>query len=270
MTLAQVATITHGTAPLSISEYDELPQVTVHAGLPPGTALGTASAEVTAAVHKIGLPAGYDFLMGGQVKQQGNAFAPLLVALYLAPVLIYMLLAALYESLLLPFTVLLAVPLALFGGLGALVVFHQTLNLFSLLGAVMLVGLVSKNAILLVDYTETLRKRGMERHRAIIEGARTRMRPVLMTTVTLVIAMLPIAFLAAPGSEYRSPMALVLIGGMSTSTLLTLVVVPTLYIYLDNVRQRWFRFRGKPFGYPETTTLIGEPTAELAPVSAPG
>ena len=270
MTLAQVATITHGTAPLSISEYDELPQVTVHAGLPPGTALGTASAEVTAAVHKIGLPPGYDFLMGGQVKQQGNAFAPLLVALYLAPVLIYMLLAALYESLLLPFTVLLAVPLALFGGLGALVVFHQTLNLFSLLGAVMLVGLVSKNAILLVDYTETLRKRGMERHQAIIVGARTRMRPVLMTTVTLVIAMLPIAFLAAPGSEYRSPMALVLIGGMSTSTLLTLVVVPTLYIYLDNVRQRWFRFRGKPFGYPETATVIGEPTAELAPVSASG
>ncbi len=269
MTLDQVATIVHGAAPLAISEYDELPQVTVHAGLSPGTALGTAAAEVTAAVHGVGLPPGYDFLMGGQVKQQGNTFAPLLVALYLAPVLIYMLLAALYESLLLPFTVLLAVPLALFGGLGALVVFHQTLNLFSLLGAVMLVGLVSKNAILLVDYTETLRKRGIERHLAIIEGARTRMRPVLMTTVVLVTAMLPIAFLAAPGSAYRSPMALVLIGGMSTSTLLTLVVVPTLYIYLDNVRQGWFRFRGKPIAYPESKTATDEPTEPVLTRSSP-
>ena len=176
-----------------------------------------------------------------------------------------MLLAGLYESLLLPFAVLLAVPLALFGGLGALVVFHQTLNLFSLLGTIMLVGLVSKNAILLVDYTETLRKRGMERHQAIIEGARTRMRPVIMTTVTLVIAMLPIAFLAAPGSEYRSPMALVLIGGMSVSTLLTLIVVPTLYIYLDNVRQRWFQFRGKSIVAPVAAT--NDNTAEFPPVS---
>lgn len=268
--LGQVATIVHAAAPLAINEYDELPQVTVHAGSPPSVALGTVTAEVQAAVHKIGLPAGYDFLMGGQAKQQSNAFAPLLVALYLAPFLIYMLLAALYESLLLPFTVLFALPLALFGGLGALVVFHQTLNLFSLLGTIMLVGLVSKNAILLVDYTETLRKRGVERHQAVIDGARTRMRPVLMTTVTLMIAMLPIAFLAAPGSEYRSPMALVLIGGMSTSTLLTLIVVPTLYIYLDNVRQSWFRFRGKPLGYPETATDEDERTAELPPVGVPG
>jgi HAE1 family hydrophobic/amphiphilic exporter-1 len=265
-----VATIVHGAAPLAINEYDELPQVTVHAGILPGVALGTVTAEVQAAVHKVGLPPGYDFLMGGQSKQQSDAFAPLLLALYLAPFLIYMLLAGLYESLLLPFAVLFAVPLALFGGLGALVVFHQTLNLFSLLGTIMLVGLVSKNAILLVDYTETLRKRGVERHQAIIDGARTRMRPVLMTTVTLVIAMLPIAFLAAPGSEYRSPMALVLIGGMSTSTLLTLIVVPTLYIYLDNVRQSWFRFRGKSLGYPETATDEDERTAELPPVSVPG
>ena len=267
--LGQVATIVHAAAPLAINEYDELPQVTVHAGIPPSVALGTVTAEVQAAVHKVGLPPGYDFLMGGQAKQQSSAFAPLLVALYMAPFLVYMLLAALYESLLLPFTVLFAIPLALFGGLGALVVFHQTLNLFSLLGTIMLVGLVSKNAILLVDYTETLRKRGVERHQAIIDGARTRMRPVLMTTVTLGIAMLPIAFLAAPGSEYRSPMALVLIGGMSTSTLLTLIVVPTLYIYLDNMRQGWFRFRGKAVKYPEAETVIDEPTAELTPVAVP-
>ena len=266
VTLGQVATIVHGTAPLVINGYDGVPQVTVHAKLPHGAALGSVVAEVQANVQKmVAFPPGYNFLMGGQAKQQSSAFAPLLLALYLAPFLIYMLLAGLYESLLLPFAVLLAVPLALFGGLGALVVFHQTLNLFSLLGTIMLVGLVSKNAILLVDYTETLRKRGMERHQAIIEGARTRMRPVIMTTVTLVIAMLPIAFLAAPGSEYRSPMALVLIGGMSVSTLLTLIVVPTLYIYLDNVRQRWFQFRGKSIVAPVAAT--NDNTAEFPPVS---
>lgn len=248
VTLSQVATITHGTAPLSINEYDQLPQVTVHAGLKSGSALGTVTAKIKTALATVHLPAGYTYQFGGQVKQQASAFSPLLAALYLSPILIYMLLAGLYESLLLPFTVLLTVPLALFGGFGALAVFGQTLNLFSLLGTVMLIGIVSKNAILIVDYTETLRKRGVERHQAIVEAARTRFRPILMTTLTMVIAMLPVAFLTAPGSEYRSPMALVLIGGMSTSTLLTLFVVPTLYTYLDNVRQRWFRFRGKPVG----------------------
>ncbi|MHB1533502.1 MAG: efflux RND transporter permease subunit [Acidimicrobiales bacterium] len=264
VTLAQVATITHGTAPLAINEYDQLPQVTVHSGLQKGYALGTAVPNIKTALHKVSLPAGYNYQFGGQVKQQASAFGPLLVALYLAPVLIYMLLAGLYESLLLPFTVLLAVPLALFGAFGALALDHQTLNLFSLLGIVMLVGLVSKNAILLVDYTETLRKRGVERHQAIIEAARTRLRPILMTTLTLVIAMLPIAFLTAPGSEYRSPVGLVLIGGLSTSTLLTLIVVPTLYTYLDNMRQRWFRFRGKAVA--PAAVVIEEHTAELPTV----
>ena len=119
---------------------------------------------------------------------------------------------------------------------------------------------------MLVDYTETLRKRGVARHQAIVEGARTRMRPVLMTSVTFVIAMLPIALLSAPGSEYRSPMALVLIGGMSSSTLLTLIVVPTLYTYLDDMRQRWFRFRGKDA--VASTATRGEPTAEFPPANA--
>jgi len=246
VTLGQVASITHGLAPVAIQEYGQLPQVTVHARLAQGAALGTAAANVRQAVNKISLPAGYSYQLGGQVKQQSQTFSPLILALTLSPFLVYMLLAALYESLLLPFAVLLALPLASVGAFIALVLAGQTLNLFSLIGLIMLIGLVGKNAILLVDYTETLVSRGLPRSQAIVEGARTRLRPIIMTTLTLVIAMLPLAFAASSGSEYRAPMALVLIGGLTSSTLLTLFFVPTLYTYLAAARDRWFAWRRRP------------------------
>jgi HAE1 family hydrophobic/amphiphilic exporter-1 len=162
----------------------------------------------------------------------------LLLAIGLSPLLVYMLLAALYESLLLPFTVLFSVPLATAGAFVALTLAGSTLNIFSLIGVLMLIGLVSKNAILLVDYTETLRRQGIERSPALVTAARTRARPIMMTTLTVVVAMAPIAFWPSPGSESRAPMALVIIGGMTSSTLLTLVFVPTLYSYLDSLRDR--------------------------------
>jgi len=192
------------------------------------------------------LPPGYTYVIGGEAQQQSNTFGPLLFTLALSPLLIYMLLAALYESLVLPFTVLLALPLASAGAFGALVLSGATLNMMSLIGLLMLIGLVSKNAILLVDYTETLRGRGYSRLEAVVEAACTRLRPILMTTATVVIAMLPMALTTAPGSEYRAPMALVLVGGMTSSTLLTLLFVPTLYTYLDAARERIRRRSAAP------------------------
>lgn len=237
VTLGQVARISHGTAPVVINDYAQQPQVTVRANAAPGVPLSRAEDDVRAAMARLALPPGYDYVLGGEAQQQRNALGPLLFTLLLAPVLIYMLLAALYESLVLPLSVLLALPLATVGAFGALVLAGASLNMMSLIGLLMLIGLVSKNAILLVDYAETLRKHGLDRGEAVLTAARTRLRPIVMTTVTMVVAMLPMAVLAAPGSEYRAPMALVIVGGLLTSTVLTLIVVPVLYTYLDAARE---------------------------------
>jgi HAE1 family hydrophobic/amphiphilic exporter-1 len=146
-----------------------------------------------------------------------------------------MLTSALYESLLYPLAVILSLPLATVGAFGALALTNNTLNLYSFMGLIMLVGLVAKNAILLVDYTNTLRDRGYGREDALAEAGRTRLRPILMTTSTMVFAMLPLAIKFGTGSEQRSPMATVLVGGLLTSTMLTLIFVPVLYSYLDDL-----------------------------------
>lgn len=238
VTLGQVATVTNGTAPLTITDYNGLPQATVRASIATTSTTAQAVAAVRTAMSSVHFPAGYDYLITGANQQQSTAFAPLETALALSPLLVYMLLAALYESLVLPFCVLLAVPLATAGAFCTLVWSGQTLNLFSLIGLLMLIGLVSKNAILLVDRAEHHRRRGLPAVDAVIAAARTRLRPILMTTITVVIAMLPIALVSSAGSEDRTPMALVLVGGMTSSTLLTLVVVPTFYTYLDALRRR--------------------------------
>jgi HAE1 family hydrophobic/amphiphilic exporter-1 len=212
----------------------------------------------------VALPAGYDYVIGGEARQQNQTIGPLLLALGLSPLLIYILLAALYESLVLPLTVLLALPLATAGAFTALVLADATVNMMSLIGLLMLIGLVSKNTILLVDYTETLRRRGRERHEAVVEAATTRLRPILMTTATVVIAMLPMALTAAPGSEYRAPMALVGVGGMTSSTMLTLLFVPVLYTYLDAARAAVRRRRDTTSAAPDEA----DPTAMPVPPAA--
>jgi hydrophobic/amphiphilic exporter-1 (mainly G- bacteria), HAE1 family len=147
--------VSHASAPQAIDEHNRLPQVTLTTTAEPGTPLSTIRARITAAAARVPLPSGYSYLLGGVAQQQREAFAPLLFALALSPLLVYMLLAALYESLLLPFAVLLSVPLATAGALAALAAAGTTVNIFSLIGLLMLIGLVSKNAILLVDYIET-------------------------------------------------------------------------------------------------------------------
>ena len=238
VTLSQVATVTDGIAPLTITDYDGLPQATVRASIAAGSTTAAAVDAVKHTLAGVHFPAGYDYLITGANEQQATAFTPLETALALSPLLVYMLLAALYESLILPFCVLLAVPLATAGAFCTLVWAGQTINLFSLIGLLMLIGLVSKNAILLVDRAESLRRMGHRSGEAIVAAARIRLRPILMTTLTVVIAMLPIALIPSAGSEDRTPMALVLVGGMTSSTLLTLVVVPTLYTYLDALRRQ--------------------------------
>lgn len=238
VSLGQITTITHGIAPSTIKDQNGEPSATVQGVLSGTLPLSQVTAEVNSALSTMSFPSGYQYSLGGNAAAQKVSFGPLLLALGLSPLFIYILLAALYESFLLPLAVILGVPLATFGALAALALTQQSLNIFSLIGGLMLLGLVSKNAILLIDYTETLRSRGMSSLGAVVLAARTRVRPIIMTTLTVVIAMLPVAFLSSAGSEYRSPMALVLVGGMTSSTLLTLFLIPALYVLLDSLRKR--------------------------------
>ena len=238
VSLGQITTITHGIAPSIIKDQNGEPSSIVQGVLSGTLPLSQVTSEVNKTLSTMNFPSGYQYSLGGSAAAQKLSFGPLLLALALSPLFIYILLAALYESFLLPLAVILGVPLATFGALAALALTQQSLNIFSLIGALMLLGLVSKNAILLVDYTETLRSRGMSSLEAVVLAARTRVRPILMTTFTVVIAMLPVAFLSSAGSEYRSPMALVLVGGMTSSTLLTLFIIPVLYVLLDSLRKK--------------------------------
>ena len=231
--LGDVAHVYPTTEPAEINDQNRTLEVTVSASTF-GVPLGQVATEIQRAMQQVAMPTGYSFTFNGSVQQQAQVFAPLEAAFAMSILLVYMLTSALYESLLYPLAVLLSLPLATVGALGALAVTGNTLNLYSFMGLIMLMGLVAKNAILLVDYTNTLRDRGMARNEALIESGRTRLRPILMTTCTMVFAMLPLAIKFGAGSEERSPMATVLVGGLITSTLLTLVFVPVMYSYLDD------------------------------------
>lgn len=169
-----------------------------------------------------------------------ESFGYLLFAAILGVVMAYMVLAAQFESFVHPFTVLLSMPFSLIGAFGALFVTGKTLNIFSIIGLILLMGLVKKNAILLVDYTNILRERGATRRDALLEAGPVRLRPILMTTFAMIMGMMPIAVGIGEGAETRSPMALATIGGLITSLLLTLVVIPVAYDLFDEMKERHF------------------------------
>ena len=173
--------------------------------------------------------------MGGSTKDIQETMGYALSALLLAVIFIYLILASQFSSFLQPVAIMMSLPLSLIGVLLALLIARSTLNIFSIIGFVMLMGLVTKNAILLVDFTNQLRTAGQDRARAILEAGRIRLRPILMTTFAMVFGMIPLALGIGEGSEQRAPMAHAVIGGIITSTLLTLVVVPVIYTYLDDL-----------------------------------
>jgi hydrophobic/amphiphilic exporter-1 (mainly G- bacteria), HAE1 family len=162
----------------------------------------------------------------------------LLIALALAVIIVYLVLAAQFESFLHPFTIMLSLPLSMVGAFGAMALTKSPFNVITMIGIILLMGLVTKNAILLVDYTNTLRRRGKSRLDALLEAGPVRLRPILMTTAAMIFGMLPIALALSEGSEMRAPMAVAVIGGLVTSTLLTLVVVPVAYTLVDAIAER--------------------------------
>ena len=230
--LSSVVRIQEGGGPNIINRVDRQRAVTVFASLE-GKPLGQAMGELDAISAKV-LPSDYLPKYKGMAETMGESFKYLLFALILGVVMAYMILASQFESFVHPFTVLLAMPLSFIGAFGALLITGNTLNIFSFIGLILLMGLVKKNSILLVDYTNTLRERGLSRQEAILHACPVRLRPILMTTLAMVFGMMPVAFGIGEGSETRAPMGISVIGGLLTSLFLTLLVVPAAYDLFDD------------------------------------
>ena len=236
--LSNIVEIKEGGGPSVINRVDRQRAITLFANLE-GKPLGQAKEELDNIALKI-LPPDYTGSHKGMADMMGESFGYLMFALILGVILAYMVLASQFESFIHPITVLLSMPFSFIGAFAALLITGMTLNIFSFIGLILLMGLVKKNAILLVDYTNTLRAKGMERKEAILTAGPVRLRPILMTTFAMVFGMMPIALGIGEGSETRAPMAIATIGGLLTSLFLTLVVVPVVYDVFDDL---WGRLK---------------------------
>jgi HAE1 family hydrophobic/amphiphilic exporter-1 len=241
--LRQVAEFVPGTGPTQINRKDLTREILISANAD-GVAAGTVGTAVQAALADVTLPPGYRFVTGGATKDMVESFGYAVQALVLAVIFIYMILASQFGRFLQPLAIMASLPLALIGVVAALLAWRSTLNMFSIIGFIMLMGLVTKNAILLVDFANQARSRGVERAQALLQAAEIRLRPILMTTLAMVFGMLPLAVSVSEGAEQRAPMAHAVIGGVLASTLLTLLVVPVLYTLLDDFTA-WVRRRGR-------------------------
>ena len=237
--VSDVAQLSMGNGPSNIQRYNRQRQITVYASLD-GIVLGEGVTLVREKIAELNLKPGYGVVFTGNAKTLDTASKDFTVAMLLAVAFIYMVLASQFNSLIHPLTIMTALPLSLPAGLLALLASGMTLNVYSAIGMLMLFGIVKKNSILQVDYTNTLRAEGMERHEALIVANRVRLRPILMTTISIVAGMLPIALGRGAGAGSRSSMAVTIIGGQMLCLLLTLLITPVVYSYFDDLAE--FRF----------------------------
>ena len=247
--LNQVARVTESTGANQINRRDLTREVAVNANVSQRSA-GEVSGDIKKALDTVAFPPGYRYQFGGSTKNMAESFGYAISALAMAIIFIYMILASQFKSFLQPLALMTSLPLTLIGVVLALLMFRSTLSMFSIIGVVMLMGLVTKNAILLVDFAIRAREEhvndagqtvpGLPRAEALLLAARVRLRPILMTTLAMIFGMVPLAFALSEGSEQRAPMGQAVIGGVITSSLLTLVVVPVVYCYMDDLA-RWAR-----------------------------
>ncbi|MBM3749353.1 MAG: efflux RND transporter permease subunit, partial [Acidobacteria bacterium] len=245
--LSQVASLDTAGAPSLIRRYDLMREVRVGANTE-GRSLGEVVNDIQARAAGIHLPVGYRIDFTGEYEELQETFGYVGQSLLLAVILIYAILASQFRSFAQPLAIMLSLPLSLVGVAGMLYLVGDTLNIMSMIGLILLMGLVTKNAILLVDFTNVQRRAGVARTDALIAAAKVRLRPIVMTTLAMIFGMLPLAFEWGAGAEWRGPMARAVIGGLITSTLLTLVVVPVVYTFLDDFGRllaRWWH-RGVP------------------------
>ncbi|MEO6444397.1 MAG: efflux RND transporter permease subunit, partial [Gemmatimonadaceae bacterium] len=233
--LSQVADIRTGVGPQQIERGYLERRISLSAGVLPGFSMGNVADDARDAIASIGLPTGYRTIFGGDVQNLTETKGYVLEALLLAVVFIYLIIASIFGSFIQPFSIMLALPLSFLGVALGLLVTGGSLNVMSMIGIIMLMGLVTKNGILLIDFVNMEREAGKDRRTAILNSARVRIRPIIMTTAAMIFGMLPLALALGEGAEQRAPMAHAVIGGLITSTLLTLFVVPVVYTLLDDL-----------------------------------
>jgi multidrug efflux pump len=238
--LEALASVREGVGPRQLAHFNRVRSATISAGLAPGFTLGEALDSMHAIAEEV-LPRGSTTALAGESRELEESGAALYFAFGLALIVVFMVLASQFESLIHPFTVLLSVPLAVTGALLTLKIAGSTINLYSQIGMILLIGLVTKNSILLVEYTNQLKERGLDTIEAALEAGRIRLRPILMTSVATVAGALPIAFGLGAGSLSRRPLGYAIVGGLVFSTLLTLFIVPAVYVIFDGLLARLHR-----------------------------
>ncbi|PZM64520.1 efflux RND transporter permease subunit [Paenibacillus dendritiformis] len=231
--LSAIAQFQQLQGPVMIQRENQQRQINVTADLA-GRDLGSVSTEIEQALQKMNFPEGYSYSMGGETEEMMNSFADLAIALVFSIFLVYVVMAVQFESLLYPFIIMFAMPTMFIGVLFGLFITGTPISVTALIGIIMLAGIVVNNAIILVDYINIQRRYGLERHEAIMQGAPSRLRPIFMTTLTTVLGLLPLALGIGEGAEMQAPLAIVVIFGLSCSTIFTLLLVPVMYTYLDD------------------------------------
>ncbi len=252
--LNQFADIQQGSGPSVLERRDKSPSVTVLSQVI-GRPVGDVATEWEKAFSQIERPAGVNYVWGGDIEMQGEGFGTLAIALLAAIILVYLVMVALYNSYVHPFVVLFSIPLALIGVMIILALTNNSINIFTILGMIMLIGLVAKNAILIVDFTNHRKEAGETTKTALIQANHARLRPILMTTIAMVFGMIPIATAKGAASEMNNGLALVIIGGLISSLFLTLVIVPVVYSVFEGITNRFSKNKVK-------TDYIAEMTAD--------
>jgi HAE1 family hydrophobic/amphiphilic exporter-1 len=257
--LKQFADVFMSSGPTKLERRDRMSMVNVYAQTL-GRPTGTIMQDFKAKIASVRLPTGITLSYLGMEKMRGDSFINLLLALLTGILFVYLIMVALYDSYVYPFVVLFAIPMAIVGAMIALAVTGKSLSIFTILGIIMLVGLVTKNAILLVDRTiQTRAEQGLSVHDALLEAAKSRLRPILMTTFTMIFGMTPIALSVSSGSEFKSGLAWAIIGGLTSSLFLTLIIVPVVYMKVDEWKEKVPAFFKKPssmFKRPQNGKLL--------------
>jgi HAE1 family hydrophobic/amphiphilic exporter-1 len=236
--LQDFASVTQSMAPNKLERSNRNSSLTVNASVN-GRFVGTVGEEIRKALNSKITSNDVSIEFKGQMQHQSEAFGSLFIAIFAALVLVYLVMVLLYNSYSRPFIVFFSIPVAIIGALLALALTRSSLSIFSIIGLIMLIGLVCKNAILLVDFTNQLREKGLSIRDALVEAGKVRLRPILMTTLSMIFGMLPIALASAAGAEVKNGMAWVIIGGLSSSLVLTLILVPSVYLSLDSLKMRF-------------------------------
>ncbi len=230
--LASVADVRVEPGPAEIRRIDQQRVALVTANLV-GRDLGSAVEDIRRQVAQVPLPADFSITVGGQSEEMATSFESMRFAIILAIFLVYLVMASQFESLLHPLVIMFSIPFGLVGVALALMLTGGTVSVMVLIGLIMLAGIVVKNAILLIDYTNHARRQGVPKEEAVVQAGQVRLRPILMTTGATVLGLLPMALGLGEGSELRQPMAITVIGGLTISTMLTLVLIPVIYVMLD-------------------------------------